>query len=46
MKEIDISSGKEFKLFESHAIMRYLAETRKVADHWYPQDPKKRAIVD
>jgi len=35
-----------FKLYESHAILRYLATTRNVADHWYPKDPKKRALVD
>jgi len=35
-----------FRLFESHAIMRYLAETRKVADHWYPVEVKKRALVN
>ncbi|CAM6116733.1 unnamed protein product [Calypogeia fissa] len=36
----------DFKLFESHAILRYLATTRSVPDHWYPADPQKRAIVD
>ncbi|XP_024381082.1 glutathione S-transferase T1 isoform X3 [Physcomitrium patens] len=35
-----------FKLHESHAIMRYLATTHNVADHWYPKDPQKRALVD
>lgn len=35
-----------FQLHESHAILRYLATTRNVADHWYPQDPKRRALVD
>jgi len=35
-----------FKLFESHAILRYLARTRKVPDHWYPSDPKKVAYID
>lgn len=33
-------------LIESHAIMRYLASTQKVDDHWYPADPKIRAKVD
>ena len=31
---------------ESHAIMRYLAMSRQVADHWYPKDLRKRAKVD
>lgn len=35
-----------FQLYESHAILRYLAATRNVADHWYPQNAKKRALVD
>lgn len=35
-----------FKLHESHAILHYLATTRHVADHWYPQDPKRRALID
>ena len=33
-------------LFESHAILKYLAESRNLPDHWYPKDPKKRAKVD
>jgi hypothetical protein len=35
-----------FTLSESHTIMRYLAATRTVADHWYPEDLEKRACVD
>jgi len=35
-----------FQLYESHAILRYLATTRNVADHWYPEEAKKRALVD
>lgn len=35
-----------FILHESHAILRYLAATRNAADHWYPRDPKKRALID
>jgi glutathione S-transferase len=35
-----------FKLGESVTIMRYLATTRNVADHWYPKDPKRRAVID
>ncbi|KAH8940814.1 hypothetical protein BDL97_14G004300 [Sphagnum fallax] len=33
-------------VFPRHTIMRYLAATRKVADHWYPEDLEKRACVD
>ena len=36
----------DFHLSESHAILTYLATTRQVADHWYPSDPQKRALVD
>ena len=31
---------------ESHAILRYLADSRGVPEHWYPRDIKKRAAVD
>ena len=40
------SDGNTWSMAESHAIMRYLATTRNVADHWYPADPRKRALVD
>ncbi|WCJ26265.1 Glutathione S-transferase T1 [Euphorbia peplus] len=36
----------DFKLFESHAILTYLAAAYpEVADHWYPSDIKQRAKV-
>lgn len=35
-----------FILFESNTIMRYICNSREVAPNWYPQDPKKRAMVD
>jgi len=35
-----------FILFESSTLMRYVANSRDVADHWYPKDPKKRSQVD
>ena len=44
--EIDTKTGEEFKLFESHAILRYLATSRGVPDHWYPKDIVKRSKVD
>ena len=32
------ADGTLFKLFESHAILRYLCEsTPEVPDHWYPR---------
>jgi len=33
-------------LYESHAILRYLAKSRKVQNPWYPEDAKEAAIVD
>ncbi|KAL5684422.1 hypothetical protein ACJX0J_010807, partial [Zea mays] len=36
-----------FKLFESHAILRYLASVFPgVADHWYPSDLFTRAKIE
>jgi len=35
-----------FIVQESGAILKYLCRTRKVADHWYPNDPKKASIID
>lgn len=35
-----------FPLSESQACLRYLCNTRNVADHWYPKDLRKRAKVD
>lgn len=35
------------KLFESHAILRYLAcAFQGVPDHWYPADLSNRALID
>jgi len=36
----------EFTLGESHSILRYLCDTREVADNWYPNDPRKRATIN
>jgi glutathione S-transferase len=36
----------EFTLFESHTMLRYLHQTRKVNESWYPNDPVKRARVN
>ncbi|KAG6554530.1 hypothetical protein Mapa_003909 [Marchantia paleacea] len=36
----------DFTLTESATILRYMAVTRSVPDHWYPADVKERARVD
>ena len=46
MQEIDERTGEVFTLAESHAILRYLAISRRCDDHWYPANLKKRALVD
>ena len=46
MQEVNEKTGEVFTLAESHSILRYLADTRGVPDHWYPQDARQRAIVD
>jgi glutathione S-transferase len=35
-----------FTLFESHAIMRYLANSSSLPDNFYPKDYIQRAKVD
>merc|ERR1712150_67316 len=35
-----------FTLSESCAILKYIACSRKVADHWCPKDPKQQARLD
>jgi len=34
----EVSGNDQFVLSESHAIMKYLVESRNMADHWYPKD--------
>ena len=45
MQETD-GAGTPFTLAESHAILKYLCDSRKVEDHWYPTDLRKRAVVE
>ena len=34
-------SANDLKMFESHAIMKYICQSRKLADHWYPTSSNK-----
>ena len=45
-KQVPVMADGDFILAESHSILRYIAESRVLPDHWYPQDLKKRARVD
>ncbi|XP_022524152.2 glutathione S-transferase theta-2 [Astyanax mexicanus] len=46
MQRVPVMEHDKFVLTESDAILKYLANTYDVAEHWYPRDPKRRARVD
>ncbi|NP_956815.2 glutathione S-transferase theta-2 [Danio rerio] len=46
MQKVPVLEDNGFVLTESDAILKYLATTYKVPDHWYPKLPEKRARVD
>jgi glutathione S-transferase len=46
LQKVPVLVEGDFILRESMVLLRYIANTRNVPDHWYPQDPKARALVD
>ncbi|MFT7808451.1 glutathione S-transferase theta-1-like [Arapaima gigas] len=46
MQKVPVMVDRGFVLTESDAILKYLATKYKVAEHWYPRDPERRARVD
>ncbi|KAH9641395.1 hypothetical protein HF086_012682 [Spodoptera exigua] len=43
---IPVLEDGDFILYDSHAIMAYLADTYGKDESWYPKDVKKRALVN
>ncbi|MCO5595454.1 hypothetical protein L7F22_049497 [Adiantum nelumboides] len=47
MSQVPVIDYNGFHLFESHAILKYLACAHpSIKDHWYPADLRKRAQID
>lgn len=46
MQKVPVMDDNGFVLTESDAILKYLATTYNVPDHWYPREPVRRARVD
>ncbi|KAI5088053.1 glutathione S-transferase theta 2, partial [Silurus meridionalis] len=46
MQKVPVIEEDGFILTESDAILKYLSAAYCVPDHWYPQQPQKRARVD
>ncbi|VVC24270.1 Thioredoxin-like fold,Glutathione S-transferase, N-terminal,Glutathione S-transferase, C-terminal- [Cinara cedri] len=46
LQKIPVIDHDGFILTESVAILRYICRTYNVADHWYPRDSVKQALVD
>jgi len=46
-QKVPAITDDDFNLYESSTILRYLANSKaEIAEHWYPKDSKKRALVD
>nr|BAH70628.1 ACYPI007233 [Acyrthosiphon pisum] len=45
-KKVPFIDDKGTVLIESVSILRYLCRTYNVADHWYPKDIQRQALVD
>jgi len=46
-QKVPVLVDGDLVLRESLVFLRYIANSRQgIADHWYPKDPKKRALVD
>ncbi|KAM9857986.1 glutathione S-transferase theta-1a [Aulostomus maculatus] len=46
IRKVPVMRDEGFVLTESVAILQYLAQKHKVADHWYPVELQRRARVD